>query len=86
MAGYVGNLISYRDRREGELSAPGIDKPEQVLMGPGPGVMESVADRWVRRQASLRSARIRDLAVLLPGKSYVKYKGQKMYYDKSSHS
>jgi len=37
MAGYVGNLISYHDRREGGLSENGVRRPEQQLMGPVPG-------------------------------------------------
>ena len=35
MAGYVGNLISYHDRREGGLSEFGVRRPEQLLMGAG---------------------------------------------------
>ena len=90
MAGYVGNLISYHDRRKGELSAFGVREPEQILMGPGPDVMQgSRADRWARRQARHRSGasgRFRHLAAVLPRDRHVKYKGQRVYYDKSSHS
>ena len=46
MAGYVGNLISYHDRREGELSEFGACEREQLVTGPGPDVMQgSRADR-----------------------------------------
>lgn len=37
MAGYVGNLISYHDRREGELSEFGACKPGTIGDGTGPG-------------------------------------------------
>lgn len=63
----VGNLISYHDRREGELSAFGAREPEQLLMGPGPDVMQgSRADRWALRQARHRSGRFRHHAAVLP--------------------
>ena len=74
MAGYVGNLISYHDRREGEAECVWSSCAGTIPdVTPGPGVLQgSRADRWARRQARHRSGRFRQLAAVLPRRCHVK--------------
>lgn len=89
MAGYVGNLISSHDRREGGLSAFGARNAGTIPDVTGPGLMQgSRADRWARCH---RVRHVTGRGVLPPRRSSsqsVPYKEQKVYmhYDKSSHS